>query len=135
MYLAKVIDYIAEEDTWENGCIPSDTCVSKGNDYPFHGEKSFETCKELLEFLKKNTYGSCWYGFQDPYEENSKEKIIIISFYEDIDGNAVYENEPIWEDWKKGKARLWSCEVLIRVKKVELLDFENELEESGFETA
>ncbi|MBO7731885.1 MAG: hypothetical protein J6S67_05015 [Methanobrevibacter sp.] len=133
MYLAKVIDYMAEEDTYEHGCLMN--CVSKGTDYPFRGEKSFESCKELLEYLKNNTYGSCWYGFQEPCDNESKDRIVRVSFYEDIDGNAVYENDSIWEDWKKGKARLWLCDVLINVRKVEVLDFENELEEAGFEVA
>jgi len=131
MYIARVIDYTAEEDVYENGCTGS--YVSKGNDYPFSGDKTFESCKDLLEYLKASTYGDCYFGFQEPYEENPSEKIVRISFYEDIEGNAVYKNDSIWEEWKKGKARLWLCDIIISVRKVEFMNFENELEEAGFE--
>lgn len=131
MYIAIVIDYFAEEDVYENGCIGNG--FSKGNDFPFSGVKPFESCKDLLEYLKANTYGTCSFGFQEPYEENPSEKIVRISFYEDIKGNAVYENDSIWEEWKKGKARLWLCDITISVRKVEFMNFENELEEAGFE--
>ena len=121
-YQTKLTDYDATEDQYNEGEIGSTMIKDAG--YDFIEANSLE---ELLKEVNKKLYindeklkNICY--FPDYNDTGDGTTCFEVTWTEDIDGNTIdwnsgYDKGKI-ELWKEGKARFWSCRMMIHVTKV-----------------